>query len=111
MDNQVLENIFNQAKLAMGLDTKTQLYNMAQGRTQAFRQINQRANQRGAMFSGMPAAMQLQHDASVTIPTGVNIVANATQKMQQNQEQWDEYAKYIKDLGEQTEELNQAMQQ
>ena len=109
MDNQVVKNIFNQAKLALGLDAKTQLYNMAQGRTQAFRNINQQANARKAMFSGMPAAMQMQHDATVTIPTGVNIVANTAQKMQQNQEQWDQYAKYIKELESQTKELQDAM--
>ena len=109
MDNQVVKNIFDQAKLALGLDAKTQLYNMAQGRTQSFRQINQQANARKAMFSGMPAAMQMHHDATVTIPTGVNIVANTAQKMQQNQEQWDQYAKYIKELESQTKELQDAM--
>lgn len=109
MDNQVIENIFNQAKLALGLDARTQLYNMAQNRTQNFRQINQRANARKAMFSGMPAAMQMQHDATVTIPTGVNIIANNAQRMQQNQEQWNQYAKYIKELSEQTQELEDAM--
>lgn len=109
MDNQVVQNIFNQAKLALGLDARTQLYNMAQARTQGFRKINQQANARKAMFSGMPAAMQMQQDATVTIPTGVNIIANTAQKMQQNQEQWDQYAKYIKELQEKTAELEDAM--
>lgn len=109
MDKQVLDNIFNQSKLALGLDAKTQLYNLAQSRTQGFRKINQQANARKAMFSGMPAAMQMQQDATVTIPTGVNIVATAAQKMQQNQEQWNEYAKYIKELESKTKELNDAM--
>ena len=109
MDNQVLQNIFNQSKLALGLDAKTQLYNLAQGRTQAFRRINQQANARGAMFSGMPAAMQMQQDATVTIPTGVNVIANAAQKMQENQEQWNQYAKYIKELQDKTKELQDAM--
>ena len=108
MDNQVIQNIFNQAKLAMGLDAKTQLYNLAQSRTQGFRQINQKANSRKALFSGMPAAMQLQQDSTVTIPTGVNIIAGAAQKMQENQEQWNQYAKYIKELQDSTKELQSA---
>lgn len=109
MDSQVLQNIFNQSKLALGLDAKTQLYNLGQARTQGFRQINQQANARKAMFSGMPAAMQMQQDATVTIPRGVGIVAGAAQKMQQNQEQWNQYAKYIKELESKTKELQDAM--
>ena len=109
MDDQVIQNIFNQAKLALNNDAKTQIYNSLEARTQAFRKINQGANARKAMFSGMPAAQQLQQDATVTIPTGANIVMNAVQKMQKNQESWNEYAKYIKETNEKVAEIESAM--
>ena len=109
MSDEVLQNIFNQAKLALSNDARTKLYNTMQNRTTAFRQINQQANARHAMFSGMPAAMQMQKDASFTIPTGVKIVSDAAQQMQQNQEAWNEYLNYVKKLNASTSELERAM--
>lgn len=105
MNDQVLQNIFNQAKLAISNDAQTKLYNTLQGRTQAFRKINQRANQRHTMFSGAPAAQQLQYDAATTIPTGVKLVADAAQKMQTNQEQWNKYTEYVKEMNDKAKEL------
>lgn len=110
MDDQVIQNIFNQAKLALNNDANTKLYNTMQARTQAFRQLNQKANAKHAMFSGMPAATQMQYDASTTIPTGVKIVADAVGKMKTNQDAWNEYAKYVDELNSQSAELEAAIQ-
>lgn len=105
MNDQVIQNIFNQAKLALSNDAQTKLFNTLQGRTQGFRKINQKVNQRHAMFSGMPAAQQLQYDASTTIPTGAKIVADTAQKMMNNQQQWDKYAEYVKEMNDKANEL------
>lgn len=109
MNEQILKNIFDQAKLAISNDARTKLYNSMQMRTNAFRQINQKANARHALFSGAPAAQMMQHDSTTTMPNGVRLVLDATQRMQQNQEMWDKQMEFIKDMNKQAEELEKAI--
>lgn len=104
--NEQVSNMFNAAKQALNDDLKQNFYNAAATRTQAFRQLNNSANNRHAMFSGMPAATQMQYDQSTFLPGAASLAEKAIQKQQNNQDAWDEYMEYITNLQEQTDYYN-----
>lgn len=104
--NEELSNIYNQAKMAINDDLKQNFYNAAQARTQAFRQLNNKANAQHALYSGMPAATQMQYDQSTYLPGTATMVTNAIAKQQSNQEQWDNYMEYVNQLNEQADYYN-----
>lgn len=104
--NEELGNIYNQARMAINDDLKTQFHNAAQTRNQAFRQLNNNANARHALYSGMPAATQMQYDQNTYLPGIATMTANAIARQQNNQEQWDNYMDYINELNEQANYYN-----
>lgn len=104
--NEELNNIYNAAKQAINDDLKQNFYNAAQARNQAFRQLNNNANARHALYSGMPAATQMQYDRDTFLPGTATMVTNAIAKQQSNQEQWDKYMEYVGQLNEQAAYYN-----
>lgn len=104
--NEELSNIYNQAKMAINDDLKQNFYNAANARNQAFRQLNNKANAQHALYSGMPAATQMQYDQQTYLPGTATMVTNAIAKQQSNQEQWDNYMDYIAELNKQADYYN-----
>lgn len=99
--NEELSNVYNAAKQAINDDLKLNFYNAAQARNQAFRQLNNQANAQHAMYSGMPAGLQMQYDQQTYLPGAATAVTNAIAKQQSNQEQWDKYMDYVTQLNDQ----------
>lgn len=108
--NEELANIFNSAKQALNDDLKTNFASAVQARTQAFRQLNNKANASHALFSGMPSAMQMQYDSNTYLPNTATMAAQAIAKQEQNQEKWDQYMKQINQLNEQANYYRQQAQ-
>lgn len=106
--NEELSNVYNAARQALADDLKQNFYNATEARTRAFRQLNNNANARHAMYSGVPAATQMQYDRDTYLPGTATMAAQALSKQQQNQEAWDSYMDYIKKLNEQAQEYNKA---
>lgn len=104
--NEELSNVYNAAKQAINDDLKLNFYNAAQTRNQAFRQLNNQANAQHAMYSGVPAGLQMQYDQKTYIPGVATAVTNAIAKQQSNQEQWDKYMEYVQQLNEQANYYN-----
>lgn len=104
--NEELSNIYKQARMAVDDDLKQQFYNAAQTRNQAFRQLNNNANARHSLFSGMPAATQMQYDRNTYLPGIATATTQAIARQQSNQEQWDQYMAYVKELNEQADYYN-----
>lgn len=104
--NEQVSNMFNAAKQALNDDLKQNFYNAAITRNQAFRKLNNSANANHAMFSGVPAAAQMQYDQGTFLPGIASLAEKAIQKQQQNQESWDKYMEYIKGLQEQANYYN-----
>ena len=104
--NEQVSNMYNAAKQALTNDLKQDFYNAAQSRVQAFRQINNSANARHAMFSGAPAAGQMQYDQSKFLPGIATAATQAINKQEQMQENWDKYMDYIKQMNEQADKYN-----
>lgn len=104
--NEELGNVYNAAKQAINDDLKQNFYNAAQARTQAFRQLNNNANARHALYSGMPAATQMQYDRDTYLPGTATMVTNALARQQSNQEQWDKYMDYVQELNKQADYYN-----
>lgn len=104
--NEQVSNMFNAAKQALNDDLKQNFYNAAITRNQAYRKLNNSANANHAMFSGAPAAAQMQYDQGTFLPGIASLAEKAIQKQQQNQESWDKYMEYIKDLQEQADYYN-----
>lgn len=104
--NEQVSNMYNAAKQALTNDLKQDFYNAAQGRVQAFRQINNSANARHAMFSGAPAAGQMQYDQSKFLPGIATAATQAINKQTQMQENWDKYMDYIKEMNDQANKYN-----
>lgn len=109
--NQEVENAYNAAKQALNDDLKQNLYNAAQTRMTAFRQINNSKNSTHSLFSGAPAAAQMQYDASEYLPGIATAATTAMNKQKENQETWDEYMKYVKQLDEQANYYNNLAKQ
>ncbi len=104
--DQELENIYNSAKSAISDDLRQNYYRAAQNRTQAFRQINNKANRYHAMFSGMPAANQMQYDQQTYLPQMKSLALQAINQQQQNQEAWDKHMAYVSQLNAQADYYN-----
>lgn len=110
-----LSNIYKEAQKALTDDLRTNFYNAVQARTQAFRQLNNKANANHALYSGVPAASQMQYDQQSLFPNTNKMALQAISKQQTNQESWDEYMEYVTKLNEQaaqyaaeTQKLNSA---
>lgn len=109
MNDGALQAIFQAAQAALKGDAKQILSSGAQARQQQFRMINNRANQKGMMFSGAPKAGQMQYDASTFIPNMASGIVQSIQQQAQNQENWDKFAKGIKEMNEYSAKLEKAM--
>lgn len=96
-----LSNIYKEAQKALTDDLRTNFYNAVQSRTQAFRQLNDKANMSHALFSGAPAGAQMQYDEKTLFPGTATMAQQAISKQQQNQESWDAYMEYVSKLNEQ----------
>lgn len=96
--NEEVSNAFNAAKQALNDDLKQNFYNAAQARMTAFRQINNNKNASHSLYSGAPAAAQMQYDASTYVPGLGTALVKSLEKQEQNQQTWDKYMAYIKNL-------------
>lgn len=104
--NEQVSNMFNAAKQALNDDLKQNFYNAAINRNTAFRQLNNTANAQHALYSGMPAAQQMAYDRDSFLPGVATMAQRAIAKQKENQEAWDEYMDYIKDLDSQANYYN-----
>ena len=104
--NEQVANAYEAAKRALNDDLKQNLYNATQARVQAFRQLNNNANANHALYSGAPAATQMQYDQGTYIPNIGTLATKALAKQEANQEKWDEYMEYIGKLQEQADYYN-----
>lgn len=104
--NEELANIYKEAQKAVADDLRQNFYTAVQNRTQAFRQLNNTANARHALYSGAPAASQMQYDQGTLFPTTNTAAVKALAKQQENQESWDSYMEYIQNLNEQAAYYN-----
>lgn len=99
--NEEVSNAYNAAKQALNDDLKQNFYNAAQARMTAFRQINNTVNGNHALYSGMPAAAQIQYDAETYVPGLGTALIRSIEKQEENQKTWDDYMEYITKLNEQ----------
>lgn len=104
--NEQVSNMFNAAKQALNDDLKQNFYNAAVNRNNAFRQLNNAANSKHALFSGMPAGQQMMYDRDTFLPGAASMAQKALAKQKENQDAWDEYMAYIKQLNEQADYYN-----
>ena len=105
---QSLQNVFNAAQDALKMDAKQTLLSGAQARQNQFAVINNQANAQHGLFSGVPAARQMQYDASTFIPNMASQVVKAIQNQASNQEAWDKFAQSLKEINANTDEINAA---
>lgn len=96
--NEQVANAYNAAKQALNDDLTLNYYNAATTRMQAFRQLNNNANANHALFSGVPLGSQMQYDQSTYLPNAATLATRAIEKQKENQETWDKYMEYVKDL-------------
>lgn len=96
--NTQVANAYDAAKQALNDDLKQKFYNAAQARMTAFRQINNAKNATHTLYSGAPAAAQMQYDASEYIPGLGTAAVKAINKQEQNQKTWDDYMEYVTKL-------------
>lgn len=101
-----LSNIYKEAQKALTDDLRTNFYNAVQARTQAFRQLNNKANANHALFSGAPAGAQMQYDQGTLFPNTNSLALQAIKKQQDNQTNWDAYMEYVQKLNEQAAEYS-----
>ena len=99
-----LANIYKDAQKALTDDLRQNFYGAVQARTQAYRQLNNKANYNHALFSGVPAGSQMQYDQQTLFPNTNKMALTAIQKQQENQESWDQYMDYVNKLNSQAEE-------
>lgn len=104
--NEQVSNAYNAAKQALNDDLKQDLYNATTARTTAFRQINNTANAKHALYSGTPAGAQMQYDSGTYLPGIATAAQQALKKFETNQETWDEYMDYVGQLNEQANYYN-----
>lgn len=106
--NEQISNMYNAAAKAIEDDLTQNFYSAAQARTQAFRQLNNSANANHSLYSGAPAAAQMQYDASTFLPGAATAATRNMAKLQNNQEAWDEYMDYVNELNAKAAEYNKA---
>lgn len=99
--NEEVSNAYNAAKQALNDDLKQNFYNAAQARMTAFRQINNAKNASHTLYSGAPAAAQMQYDASTYVPGLGTALVKSIEKQEENQQTWDKYMEYITSLNDQ----------
>lgn len=104
--NEQVSNMYNAAKQALNDDLRQNFYNAAISRNMAFRKLNNSANAKHAMYSGMPAATQMSYDQDTFLPGTASMAQQALAKQKENQDAWDEYMAYIKQLNEQANYYN-----
>ena len=104
--NEQVSNAYTAAKQALNDDLKQQLYSATQARNEAYRKINNNANAQHAMFSGVPTGGQMQYDAGTYLPSIASMATTAMEKYKSNQENWDQYMAYIKQLNDQAAYYN-----
>lgn len=106
-----LANIYNEAQKALTDDLRNNFYNAVQNRTQAYRQLNNKANANHSLFSGAPTGQQMQYDAGTLFPNTNSMALQAIQRQNDNQTNWDSYMDYVKKLNEQAAQYNANTQQ
>lgn len=99
-----LSNIFKEAQKALAGDLKQKFYNAVNARTTAYRQLNQKANYNHALFSGATQGQQMAYDRDTLLPNTATMAQQAISQQVQNQESWNEYMDYVKQLNQQAEE-------
>ena len=99
--NEEVSNAYEAAKQALNDDLKQNFYNAAQARMTAFRQINNAKNASHSLYSGAPAAAQMQYDAETYVPGLGTALVKAVEKQEENQKTWDDYMDYVTKLNEQ----------
>lgn len=104
-----LQAIFNQAQQALKQDAQQTLLNGYQARQAQFANINQAANAKKMLFSGVPAARQMSYDSGTFIPNMASQVVKSIQNQKANQEAWDKYAKNIKEMNDAAAKLESAV--
>lgn len=104
--NEEVSNAYNAAKQALRDDLKQNFYNAAQARMTAFRQINNNANASHALYSGAPAAAQMQYDSNTYVPGLGTALVSAIKKQEENQKTWDDYMDYVNELNSQADYYN-----
>lgn len=103
-----LNSMYKEAQKALQQELRQNLYDAAQNRNQAFRQLNNNANAGHALYSGVPAAQQMQYDEQTFLPGTATMVQKAINQQINNQQSWDEYMEYVNKLNEQAAELENA---
>ena len=106
--DQSLQAIFNAAQDALKMDAKQILLSGAQARQNQFAMINNKANAKHGLFSGVPAARQMQYDATTFVPNMASQVVKSIQNQAKNQEAWDKLAQSLKEINANTNEINAA---
>jgi hypothetical protein len=104
-----LTAIFNAAQTALRNDARQTLLSGAQARQNAFARINNNANAKHMLYSGMPAVGQLQYDQGTFIPSMSTAVVNAVKNQAENQEAWDKFSQQIKELNDASSKLESAV--
>lgn len=106
--NEEVNNAYNAAKQALNDDLKQNFYNAAQARMTAFRQINNNKNASHSLYSGAPAAAQMQYDAEKYVPGLGTALVRSLEKQEQNQQTWDKYMAYVKGLNAEADKYRKA---
>lgn len=104
--NEQLSNMYAAASKALANELTQNFYNAAQNRNQAFRQLNNTANASHSLYSGAPAAAQMQYDQGTYLPGAATLAAQTVNRLQANQQSWDEYMDYVKELNDKAAEYN-----
>lgn len=99
-----LSNIFKEAQKALTDDLRQNFYNAVNNRTTAFRQLNQKANYNHSLFSGAAKGQQMAYDRDTLLPNTATMAQQAISRQMQNQESWNEYMDYVKQLNQQAAE-------
>lgn len=102
--NEQVANAYEAAKQALNDDLTLNYYNAANTRLQAFRQLNNNANANHALYSGAPMGAQMQYDQGTFLPNAATLATQAIAKQQENQEVWDKYMEYVKELNSKANE-------
>lgn len=100
-----VNTMYKEAQKALQQDLRQSLYDAAQNRNQAFRLLNNQANANHSLYSGAPAGMQMQYDQQTFLPGVATMAQQAINRQVSNQQSWDEYMEYIKQLNEQAADL------
>lgn len=102
--SEQLNTMYAEAQKAINQDLRQNFYDAAQTRNQAFRQMNNQANASHSLYSGAPAGMQMQYDQNTFLPGTATLAQQAINRQINNQQSWDEYMEYLKQVNEQIAE-------